>query len=317
MSQLPHGATQASQMRFDLAQALARQCPARLGREIFLTGSVSRGLADDDSDIELSFLVDTLPAPARRPRWLESRALGWLRESGAADIMLDSGVTPEGSAWATFSYRGIWVEASWQSIPARERLLRAIRDAQVLDHNLLRIAWIMQHALPLRTTGLLSTWQAQLVPYPEALQRKLIAAATEEWRAPHVVHGPSHWGIRPGEKLSFVTTLISDVHRILRLVFAINQRWEPDWKWLADHVRLLDRKPDRLVDRIGTLFATQDPITSRLECNRVILETLDLVPSTCDVAGPRRTIAESLSGRRPQNLVSSRHRSGGEPELDC
>jgi hypothetical protein len=298
MNGLRRGATDASQVRFDVAQALARQCPTRLGREILLTGSVSRGIADDDSDIELSFLVDTLPALARRPRWLESKAR-WLRESGAAGIMLDSRVTAEGSAWATFSYRGIWVEASWQSIPARAKLLQAIRDAKILDHNLLRIAWITQHALPLRTSGLLSTWQSQLVTYPEALQRKLIEAATEEWRAPHVVHGPSHWGIRPGDRLSFATTLISDVHRLLRVLFAINQRWEPDWKWLADNVRLLDRKPDRLVDRIEMLVATQDPIRSRVECNRLILDTLNLVPSTCDVEGARRAVATSLSGRRP------------------
>jgi hypothetical protein len=47
MMGLPPAATDASRHRYEIASELAGTCPARMGREIALTGSVSRGIADD------------------------------------------------------------------------------------------------------------------------------------------------------------------------------------------------------------------------------------------------------------------------------
>jgi len=60
VSLLPPNATGESRVRCELARQLARGWSVELGREIALTGSASRGVADDLSDIELNFWVDRM-----------------------------------------------------------------------------------------------------------------------------------------------------------------------------------------------------------------------------------------------------------------
>ncbi|HEY4387373.1 MAG TPA: hypothetical protein VGN34_23205 [Ktedonobacteraceae bacterium] len=54
---LPFQSTLASRVRYRVAQELVELCPPNLGQEISITGSVSKGLADDFSDIEQVFYV--------------------------------------------------------------------------------------------------------------------------------------------------------------------------------------------------------------------------------------------------------------------
>jgi hypothetical protein len=94
--------------------------------------------------------------------------------------------------------------------------------------------------------------------------------------------------------------MIEDVHRVLRLLFAINRQWDRDWKWLKLVTTDLSMKPHDLAERIEGIFSMTDSRAARLECNRVILETLDLVPPPHDVSRARTIIADSLGGRMPQ-----------------
>jgi hypothetical protein len=100
----------------------------------------------------------------------------------------------------------MWVEIAWQDVPSREEQLRAILAAEITDHYRLRMAWIMEQALPLRTAGKLAEWQQALARYPDELQRKLIAKSTFDWADPHTVNGPSHWGIREEYTVSCLRT---------------------------------------------------------------------------------------------------------------
>jgi predicted nucleotidyltransferase len=142
MARLPDSATQASLTRFRIAQELVEKSPPGLGREVWLSGSVARGFADHDSDVEVSFLVDGLPSPSRRRRWLEKAGvIGWLERIGAVEIIPDSGPVAEGTIWVAFRFGGVWIEAGWQSVPWRTKLLREILAAKVTDHDRLRMAW--------------------------------------------------------------------------------------------------------------------------------------------------------------------------------
>ena len=53
---LPPHASAASRARYQIALELAQRCPSALGKECILTGSSSRGIADESSDIEQVFL---------------------------------------------------------------------------------------------------------------------------------------------------------------------------------------------------------------------------------------------------------------------
>ena len=62
--------SEASRIRYRVAHELAQLCPPALGQEIVLTGSTSRGIADEASDIEQVFYVDVLPLVEEREKQL-------------------------------------------------------------------------------------------------------------------------------------------------------------------------------------------------------------------------------------------------------
>src|SRR5712691_4585662 len=179
MSTLPSNASQASYIRYQMAYELAQLCPPALGREVVLTGSVSRGLSDEYSDIEQVFYVDAVSPVAEREQWLQ--------EVGATEVVFDAEPIEDGSIWATFLFRDVWVEAGWQSIDAHERNLQTALSGNVTDHWLLMLAELTVYAIPLRSVGLLSKWQQELSQYPDNLQQRLIANATELWMFPNIV----------------------------------------------------------------------------------------------------------------------------------
>jgi len=115
---LPSGASVASDARWRLARDLVSRCPPALGCEVAITGSVGRGVADQDSDIELNVWGDALPSKAER--------VGWLRAAGATDIVADTEPIETGSIWVTCRFRQVWVEAGWQTIGSLEHHLRTI-----------------------------------------------------------------------------------------------------------------------------------------------------------------------------------------------
>ncbi len=69
---------------------------------------------------------------------------------------------------------------------ALEQDVRAILADAVADHAGLVLAEIVEHAVPLRTSGVLASWQRELAHYPDSAQERPIAAAIEDWSFPHV-----------------------------------------------------------------------------------------------------------------------------------
>lgn len=216
---LPLYASEASRIRYQLALELAQRCPPEFGKECILTGSSSRGLSDDASDLEQVFYVDALPAMQEREQWLKA--------VGIRDLVSDYEPIEDGSIWATFRFQGIWIEAGWQIIQAHEQNLRNILAGTVIDHHHLKLADIISHALTLRSVGLLAKWQEQLSHYPDSLPARIITDAAELWLFPPILEARFAL-VRRGELLGLHERLVRDVHNALRILFAINRQWEPD-----------------------------------------------------------------------------------------
>jgi hypothetical protein len=284
MEPLPLGASAASQRRHELARELARLCPQHLGQEIALTGSTSLGLADEYSDIELNFWGDSIPLPAERRQWLAA--------AGATDITLDEHQIADSSFWVTFRFQGIWIEAGWQSIKTQEELLRAILAGDVTQHERLMLAFVIRHAVPLHSDGLLADWQQRLMQYPDMLQARLIEGTRLAWMFPHIVL--SWWALpQRDERLKLYAVLARELQNALRILFAINRQWEPDWKWIAQVTDMLAIKPERLAERINEVFSSPPEQSLRL-CLQLIQEILLLAPPSCDVAQALATIEQCL-----------------------
>lgn len=285
MPHLPPHEGAASRHRYELARALAQCCPAGLGRAIAVTSSVSLGLADADSDIELLCWVDALPPADAR--------LAWFVAAGATGVLLDGEPIADGSWWATCPYRGVWVEAGWQTVAAQDALLGAILAGEVADHERLILASIIAGALPLRGAELVGGWQRRLAHYPDAVQARLIAAATEVWRFPNLL--AMRWALaRRGDRLALVERLVGGAQDSLRVLFALNRQWEPEWKWLSVTTGQLARKPDRLIERIEAILTAPTLERGMALYLELARDTLALVPPPHDVAVARAAVAESL-----------------------
>lgn len=285
LDRLPFHASPASHARYTIAKALTTLCPVELGQEVAVTGSVAKGWADDASDIEQVFYVQKLPDTQERD--------GWLQQIGAENILHDENSIEDGSIWSTFRFQGVWIEAGWQVIERQETLLKQILMGQVLDHQRLILAEVTTHAFPLRSQGYLSTWQHLLQHYPPDLAYSLVNDAIELWRFPHVLE--ARWVIvQRKEPLRLAALLVGEVHRILRILFAANHQWEPDWKWIRQATDTLAIKPDACSERIDAIFCEQNDLHRVAACLQLMYDTLVLLPATYNVERALITIRESL-----------------------
>lgn len=248
-----------------LARHVADELPTWV-EEVVLTGSVSRGTADERSDVEM-LVVTAEPVT--------------LEEAQAASAL------PEPQSWGprgtpthrVFGYReGVPVEQVWWSRGQAEERIAAYDAADAVAHG-----------VPLRTSGLLERWQEHLRRYPDELARARIEEAALTWGgyAPEAVLTVT----RPGERLARVQRMVGDAERIVRIVFALNRAWEPTLKRLAQRVEPLRVKPERLAERVDAAFVDDD----FLALTELALETVELAPDGPNVVRARAWLAaESL-----------------------
>ncbi len=272
-------------MRLELARHMGAECHPSWNLEMALTGSASRGLADSESDIELNAWGHELPTTDERA--------AWLRTLGATDLALAVEVTDDGTTWDRWRYHDVWVETGWQPIPVLETNLQKILDGETIDHALLVLAEVVAHATTLRSTGALHSWQAMLAHYPERLQQRLIDSTIAQWTSPYTVI--TRWSpVHREQPLTLAEDLVREVQGALRLLFALNQEWEPGWKWIAALSARLTHQPDHLIERIAAIFG-EAPAHERMRiCTRLILDTLALLPPTPESERARLNLQQGL-----------------------
>jgi predicted nucleotidyltransferase len=270
-------ATAASDRLRALAQRVADAFPAEVVDEVVLTGSVSRGMADEVSDVEM--LVVT-----REPLELAD-CFGLARAAGLE--RLDTWGEPDGRVRRVSGYRdGVPLELVWwprDDAKARIDALLAGEAASTAD--------ALVHGVPLRTEGLLRAWQERLRSYPPELAAARIEDAALRWG------GFTPAGLltvaRPGERLALVEWLFDAATRVVTIVFALNRVWQPTTKRLAARVAPLAVKPGRLAERIEEALTESDPRRALLVMTELQLETVHLAPSGPSIDRARSWLAEA------------------------
>jgi hypothetical protein len=245
-----------------IAQAVADALPA-IVEEVVLTGSVSRGVADDVSDIEMLIVT-------RDELDLED----------CFSLAVSCGLTGLGT-WGrqgvptkrVSGYRdGAPLELIWWSRAYAETAVDSIFAGELST-----TADAIANGLPLRTSGLLAQWQERLRHYPDELARAWIEDAALTWG------GFAPAGLltllRRGERLALVERLVDDASRVLRIVFALNRVWQPTHKRLSDRAATLTRKPERLAERIEEALTAPDPHRALLVLTELQAETVALAPN--------------------------------------
>ena len=268
-------ATEWSRQLRDLAQRVADALPLEVAEEVVLTGSVSRGVADEISDIEM--LVVT-PEPLELAACFEhARAAGFQE--------LDTWGAQGTPTQRVSGYReGVPLELIWWPREFAESSIDAIFLGDVSAS-----ADAIANGVALRTSGSVSRWQARLSHYPDELAAAQIEEAAVTWG------GFTPAGFltlaRPGERLARTERMMDDASRVLRIVYAVNRVWQPTHKRLAARVAPLAVKPDRLAERIEKAFSEPDPRRAMLVMTELQSETVALAPDGPNVNRARRWLA--------------------------
>ena len=261
-----------------LARRVADALPVEIAEEIVLTGSVSRGVADEVSDIEM--LVVT-----REPLGLE--ACFRLARAGGLDELGTWGAQGGPTRRVSGFREGVPLELIWWPRDYAEEQIDALLAGAM--HS---TADALAHGISLRTSGRLAAWQKRLRVYPSDLAAAQIEAAALPWG------GFAPAGlltlIRPGERLALTEWMLDGAVRILTIVFALNRVWRPTTKRVAERVAPLRTKPDLLGRRIEDALTESDPRRALCMMTELQLDAVRLAPSGPNVDRARTWLAEGL-----------------------
>ncbi len=260
-----------------LAQRIADALPPVV-QEVVLTGSVSRGVADEVSDIEL-LVVTAEP--------LELAAC--FEHAGSAGLERLDTWGPQGTPTScVFGYcEGVPIELVWWPHDFAESSVAALLVGPESG-----LAEALANGVSLRTIGLLKRWQAELREYPAELAATRIEDAALTWGgfAPEGMLTIT----RPGERLVLVERMVDDATRVLPIIYALNRVWLPTTKRVAARAEGLAVKPDRLAERIEEALTESDPFRALLVLHQLQLETVELAPSGTNVDRARVWLAQVL-----------------------
>jgi hypothetical protein len=244
-----------------------------------LTGSVSRGVADEISDIEMLLVTTT--------RLDLAECFEHAQRIGFANI--DTwGVQGTEVSRVFGYYEGVPIETIWWPHDFAEASVAALVSGERST-----AAEALASGSALRTGGLLETWQQRLSVYPEALAAARIEEAALTWGGFH----PTGFLTlaRPGERLALIEYLYNDAVRVLRIVYALNRVWQPTSKRLAERVQALPVKPERLAERIGEALTEPDPLRAMLVMSELQADTADLAPPGPNIDRARRWLREVIA----------------------
>ncbi len=261
--------------RSDELRALAQRVVDALPPEVVeavLTGSVSRGVADVVSDVELLVVTEE---QLSLEETFELARLAGLEER-------DSWGDPSTPTRRVSGYLdGQPIETIWWSRELAEQLFASGGSAEALANG-----------VALRTSGLLADWQERLADFPDALVAERVERAAERWGgytpAALLTIG------RPDSSLARMEWLVDSAQRVLAIVFALNRVHPPTAKRLDERVEALSVKPERLAERIDEALAEADPRSALLGMTELQLETARLAPSGPNVDRARTWLAEGI-----------------------
>jgi predicted nucleotidyltransferase len=261
-----------------LAQRVADALPSSDVDEVVLTGSVSRGVADEVSDIEMLVVVS-------EPLELDD-CFAFAEAAGLEG--LDTWGVQEGPTRRVSGRRErVPIELIWWP--------REFADRQIdrlLAGEMSATADALVHGVALRTTGLLEAWRQRLRAYPPDLAAAQIEQAALPWGgfAPAGVLTL----IRPGDRLALIEWMLDGALRVLTIVFALNRAWQPTTKRLAARIAPLSIKPDRLAERIHEALIEPDPRRALRVMSEVQLDTVRLAPSGPNIDRARSWLAAAM-----------------------
>ena len=260
----------------EITQRLIDGIPADVAEEVVVTGSVSRGIADEISDVEMLLVT---PEPVDLDEAYALARTAGLESLGTWGVQSPHAQKVSGY-FEDVPFELIW----WPRDFAEERV-----DAMLVGESPSAGADALVHGLAIRSAGLLPKWQDKLRVVPDELAASRIEDAALPWG------GFAAAGvltlIRPHERLELTEWLVDCANRVLAIVYSLNRAWQPAPKRLAARLEPLPVKPDRTAERIESALEDLDHRTALLAMTELQLEAVELAPDGPNIVRARGWLA--------------------------
>lgn len=232
-----------------------------------IVGSVARGLSDENSDLEIEFFSEELP-----PLDAIDAFIGTV---GGDEIFHYPAPLADGSVWTAFRRQGVWIELGWQKEESAVQAIRSICSGLILDHDRLIIGSTYKDAIDLRRSEALRSAKEALNVYPSGLGRKIVDATLRQWDVALA------WEIKGvlakrNERMPLAQRLVADCQRMTRLIFAVNECWDYDYKWLQAIERSSPKCVDGFARRVDEILELSDCANSIRALHGLLADILDL-----------------------------------------
>jgi hypothetical protein len=250
-----------------------------LAESIAITGSVSMGICDRFSDLDISVWTSALDGV--------DQYTDWFTAAGAREDRFLREEHP-GHRHFVYQYKGQVVEIDWLTWRAFDAILDAVNAmlagrAAPSDERCL-YPWMLTNAVVLRDGGLrerIQTYES----YPAEFGERVISQQIHDWRmeAQFPLSKFSNVDVIARGEVPYVRQRqLSDLHAALRILFALNRRWMPVLKWAMFELRSLETRPARLPELIERIVAGKDIRDCASAHMDMIADVLKLMPSRPD-----------------------------------
>jgi predicted nucleotidyltransferase len=264
-----------------LAQRVADAFPPEVV-EVVLTGSVSRGSADEVSDMEM--LVVTASEQGLDACFELAGAAGLER------LETWAGAPPPAQRVSGYADGEPLELIFWPAAHAETRLEGVLRGDSPANADAL------VNGIAVRGGELLARWQERLREVPEETAAALIEQAASRWGG----YTPAALltVARPDSALARAEWLVDSAQRVLAIVYARNRVWQPSTKRLAARTASLPVRPERLAERIEEALAQPDPRLALRTMAELQLDAVNLAPGGPMVERARVWLAGAVEALR-------------------
>jgi hypothetical protein len=287
-----------------------------------LAGSVSRGWADEHSDIEIDLFYDQPPTDEERRVIIERAGgqvdLDWSSQPSPADYRAAlyqtgghmSQIWPyENDEWSEHYYvSGVNIGISGFLVTTIERYLQETLEQHDPDENKqMRLAAI-QHGVPLVGDEQIRRWQSRVATYPEGLARAVVASSLEVddgwWDATMLAERD--------DLLYWHGLLHRTAEKVIRILLGLNRIYLPDvrFKWLDRTIAAMKITPEYFAARFRRLFVLE-PLAAAEEMQAIQDEVFDLVGQY--MPGLADEVAHARRWSSQRRVVNHRRPTGERP----
>ena len=280
---------QATEWRLDFARRAAREYKENPKVEVVvISGSVSRGQADDYSDIELDVFWQEPPTEAERIRPIE-------RLNGRI-LMFEPFADDEWSE--DYLVDGVQMDLSSFLVSTMDEYIADVIAGDTAMLKNLRMA-AMQQALPLYGYEQVQKWQSQ-IRYPFVLAQNIVQ---ENLR----FEALGIWYLRQtllarGDLLMLHDVFCRMQYRILGALCGLNRIFvhHPNYKWQDELIAQMFLKPAKLAKRLKRVFLVE-PEESVTILQDLLEETIALVAANMPTFDASRSYEAIRWQRQPIN----------------